>query len=120
MPRTLQEIFGANSVQDIDTITIAKSDLSANADLNAADQNDGESVFVALLLQASELGLTTVARDGNEVTDGDISQQVAISDPATTFVTRQGEDGEDIWFKRDTLVIDLDFPLPQAINPNNY
>lgn len=116
---TLQQIFGDNAVQDSDTVTLAKSDLSDNSGLSAADQNDGESVFVSLILQGQALGLDTNHRDGNEEFDPNISQQVAISGPVMTLVERADVDGNISSFKRDTYTIDLDVPI-QPVSPNDY
>ena len=116
---TLQQIFGENAVQDADSITIAKADLTQNTGFSAADENDGESVFVAVLLQAQGLGLDTVNRDGSEEFDPNISQQVGVSSSSPILITRADVDGNISYFKRDSYTIDLDVPVT-SVNPNDY
>lgn len=116
---SLQGIFGDNAVQDADSITIAKADLTQNTGFSAADQNDGESVFAALLLQAQGLGLDTDHRDGGEDSDPNINQQVAVSNSSPILVTRADADGNISYFKRDSYTIDLDVPVT-SVNPNDY
>ena len=113
------EILGENAVQDADSITIAKADL-AQTGFTAADENDGESIATALLLQLQASGLDTDHRDGTDELDANFSQQVAINPPVTTFVTRQDGDGNNVWFKRDSYTVDLDLPLPSTVNPGDY
>ncbi|OYE04748.1 hypothetical protein [Nostoc sp. 'Peltigera membranacea cyanobiont' 232] len=117
---TLQQIFGDNAVQDADSITIAKSDLAQNTGFSAADENDGESVLTAVVLQAQALGLDTDHRDGNEDYDPNISQQVAVSSSSPNLITRPDVDGNILYFKRDSYTIDLDLPLPTTVNPGDY
>jgi hypothetical protein len=114
------QVLGDNAVQDADSITIAKADLTQNTGLTAADQNDGESIAVALVLQLQSAGLDTDHRDGTDEIDANFSQQIAIGAPSTTFVTRQDDEGNSVWFRRDSYVIDFDLPLPSTVNPDNY
>ncbi|MEH1785877.1 MAG: hypothetical protein V7L23_09925 [Nostoc sp.] len=117
---TLQQIFGDNAVQDGDSITIAKADLAQNTGFTASDENDGESVLTALIVQAESLGLNTNNRDGGEDSDPSISQQVAVSSSSPALITRADVDGNIFYFKRDSYTIDFDFPLPATVNPNDY
>ncbi|MEH1851449.1 hypothetical protein [Nostoc sp.] len=117
---TLQQIFGENAVQDSDSITIAKADLAQNTGFSAADENDGESVFTAVVLQAQGLGLDTANRDGGEDSDPNINQQVAVSSSTPDLITRADAEGNISYFKRDSYTIDLDFPLPSTVNPSDY
>ena len=117
---SIQQISGNNAVQDSDSITIAKADLSENAGFNSDDENDGESIFVGLVMQAAALGLDTDHRDGTDEIDANFNQQVAINPPLTTFVIRQDDEGNSIWFKRDSYTIDFDLPLPSTVNPSDY
>ncbi len=117
---TLQQIFGDNAVQDGDSITIAKADLAQNTGFTASDENDGESILVAVNLQAQALGLDTDHRDGTDEIDANSSQQVAVNSPLTSFVTRQDDEGNSSWFKRDSYTIDLDLPVPSTVNPGDY
>jgi hypothetical protein len=114
------QVLGNNAVQDADSIAIAKADLTQNTGFTAADQNDGESLAVALLLQLQSSGLDADHRDGTDEIDANFSQQVAINPPVTTFVTRQDDEGNSVWFKRDSYTVDLDLPLPSSVNPDNY
>jgi len=116
---TLQQVAGDNSVQDSDTITYAKADLAQNTGLTALEENDGEEIVAATVLQWAALGLDTDHRDGTDIIDGNFSQQVAINPPVTSFVTRQDDDGNNVWFKRDSYTIDFDKPLG-TVNPNDY
>lgn len=116
---TLQEIFGDNAVQDADSITIAKADLTQNTGFTAADENDGESVLAALLFQAKALGLDTEHRDGNEEADPNITQQIAIGSVTTNLVSRVDSEGNITNFLRDSYTIDLDIPT-QPVTPDNY
>ncbi|MEH1782620.1 MAG: hypothetical protein V7L26_26650 [Nostoc sp.] len=93
---TLQQIFGENAVQDANSITIAKADLTSNTGFTASDEDDGESILVAINLQAQALGLDTVNRDGTDEIDANFSQQVAINPAVTTFLTRQDDEGNSV------------------------
>jgi hypothetical protein len=117
---TLQQIFGDNAVQDADSITIAKADLTQNTGFSAADENDGEAVFNALIAQSQSLGLDVDHRDGSEDFDPNISQQVAVSSSSPVLTTRTDVDGNISYFKRDSYTIELDLPLPSTVNPNDY
>lgn len=117
---TTQQIFGINAIEDADTLTIAKTDLAQNSGLTPDDNDGGESLLAAIIVQAQALGLDTEHRDGTDETAGDITQQVAINPVVSNFVTRQDTDGNELWFKRDSYTIDFDLPLPVGVNPNNY
>ena len=108
---SLQQVFGANAAQDSNTVTINKSDLQRFTQFTPTDENDGESVFVAILLNAQTLGLTSDARDAFSDDDSTTSQQVAINPPITSLIPRQDATGEIGYFKRDSYTIDLDVEL---------
>ncbi|MEH1873018.1 hypothetical protein [Nostoc sp.] len=117
---SLQQISGDNAVQDSDSITIAKADLTQNTGFIASDEDDGESILAALVIQAEALGLDTLHRDGTDEIDANFNQQVAVNPPVTTFVTRQDDEGNSIWFKRDSYTVDFDLPLASSVNPSDY
>ena len=78
---TLQQVFGANAVQDATTLTISKADLTG---LTASASNRAEALFVAILLKAKSY-LTETNYDSN--TD----QSITIVTPdynAQSLVTR--------------------------------
>ena len=58
---TLQEIFGADAIQDSTTVTLFKSDFP---DMTALTSNAGESILVALLNKLV-IVLTATARNAN-------------------------------------------------------
>lgn len=116
---TEQQILGINSVQDLDTVTIAKADLAQNTGFTASDENDGESLLAGIILQSLALGLDTDHRDGTIDIDANFNQQLAINQPVSTFVTRLDDSGNPVWFKRDSYTIDFDTLVPN-VSPNNY
>jgi hypothetical protein len=116
----LQDVLGPNSSQDATSITISKQDLSDNSGLTVVDEVDGEGAIAAIVITAAALGLNVTNRDGDgEEIDPSTSQQIAISGPTTTVVPRVDSEDSVTFYKRDTLTIDLDFPLA-GINPDNY
>ncbi|MBD2210190.1 hypothetical protein H6G27_09900 [Nostoc linckia FACHB-104] len=67
MQVTLQQLVGANSTQNIDTITIKKSDLPG---ILAASNNTAESLLVAILLKVLDTLLGKLTdENGNPITD---------------------------------------------------
>ncbi len=117
---TIQQIFGDGATQDATSITISKSDLSDNSGFTPVEEADGESVFVALFIQAQALGLDTLHRDGDQgEVDPNLNQQVAINPAITNIVPRQDDEGNVSFFKRDSFTVDLDVLL-LPINPDDY
>ncbi|WGV23467.1 hypothetical protein [Halotia branconii] len=105
---TLTQVFGANAIQDATTITITKSDL---AGLTASSNNTGESLLVAILLQAKSY-LTTTNFDSN------IDQSIVIDTGYTSFITR-GTDNTG--YRTDQLTISLSkIDTAATIDPDNY
>ncbi|WP_041565276.1 hypothetical protein [Nostoc punctiforme] len=63
----LQQIFGENATQDIDTLIIKKSDLIG---LTASPSNTAESLLVAILLRASYAFEGSIGDEhGNKLSD---------------------------------------------------
>lgn len=116
---TLSNIFGTNATQDIDQIIIQKSDLKNSTGFEPQDENDGEAIFVALLVQAKISGLDTDHRDGIGAFEANIDQQVAISDPVQSFVDRIDSIGAELACERQSFTIDLDKEA-KGIDPNDY
>ncbi|OCQ98967.1 hypothetical protein BCD64_23295 [Nostoc sp. MBR 210] len=101
---TLQQVFGANATQDATTLTIAKADLAA-VGLNALASNTAESLWVAVLLQASEY-LTPENLELNA------EQQVAIEESTVqTLVTRNNSSYRQVSFTVDLQTPDINFQL---------
>ena len=105
---TLQEIFGDNVTQDVNTITIVKSDLPA---LTASATNTGESLLVAINLKALE-NLTQTNFDEN------LDQSVYIEAGLSSFVNR-GTDNAS--YRTDQLSVNLaKLETDSTIDPDNY
>ena len=116
---TLQQVFGYNSSQDSNQIIINKSDLSQTGFIPSTE-NDGESIFTALVVSAMNNGLNSSSRDGDETSDPNPNQQIAVSFLQTSYISRNDNNENLAPFKRDTLTVDFDLPLPSSINPNSY
>lgn len=103
---TLNEVFGAGAVQDANTITIQKADLTG---LAATANNRAEALFVAILLKAQSFLNAT-----NQGTDPDRS--VTVEDSFEQIVTR----GEN-QFRQKALTINLQkLDDSGTIDPNDY
>ncbi|MEH2458639.1 hypothetical protein [Nostoc sp.] len=117
---TIQQIFGDAATQDESTITISKLDLANSSRFTVVDEADGESIFVAIMVQAYALGLDALHRDGDDgEVDQNLNQQVAINPPITNVVPRQDDEGNVSFYKRDSFIVDLDVPI-LPINPDDY
>lgn len=105
---TLQEVFGPNAVQDINTITIYKSDLPG---LTASDDNRAESLLAGILLRAKP-SLSQSNFDSN------LDQSVSIERGFSNFTFR-GPD--QISYRVD--VFNVNFAKPDdadELDPDNY
>lgn len=103
---TLTEVFGAGALQDANTITIAKADLTG---LTATANNRAEALFVAILLKAQAFLNPT-----NQGTDPDRS--VTIEDSFPSIVSRG-----DNQYRQKTMTVSLQkLDDSAAINPNDY
>lgn len=107
---TLQQVFGANAVQDATTLTISKADLAARG-LTASTNNTAESLTVAILLQAGAY-LTTANQDS---VNTDI--QVTIADSGfPQLVSRNSLQWRQITYNVNLQTPDSGF----TIDPDNY
>ncbi|MCC5641105.1 hypothetical protein LC593_35850 [Nostoc sp. CHAB 5844] len=105
---TLQEIFGSNASQTSTTITITKADLTG---LTASSSNSGESLLVAILLQA-KVNLTQTNFDSN------IDQSIYIATGFSSF-TNRGTDQTQ--YRTDQLTVTLAKIDNQAtFDPDDY
>lgn len=106
---TLQQVFGANAVQNATTLTISKADLTG---LISSANNTAESLYVAILLKAKEY-LTTANYEAN------IEQSITITDPdfnAQTLVTRNEQQ-----YRQFTQLVNLyKIDSNSTINANDY
>ncbi|WP_414546514.1 hypothetical protein [Nostoc sp. CCY0012] len=75
---TLQQVFGANAIQDATTITIVKADLTG---LTADANNTAESLLAAINLKAQTY-LTQANFDAN------LDQSIYIESGFSSFTTR--------------------------------
>jgi hypothetical protein len=106
---TLQQIFGAGAVQDVDSITIAKADLVATG-LTASASNTAESLFTAILLKA-KAHLTTANQSAN------IDQSIVVGDGFGANIVIRNENE----YRQDNLTITLDkFLGASTIDPDDY
>jgi len=105
---TLQEIFGASALQDLDSITIAKSDLVG---LIADAENTGESIVAALVLKIkSSLSQTNF--------DNNLDQSIYVENGFPNFVFR-GDNNEQ--YRVDQLTVNFaKLDENETVNPNDY
>ncbi|MBD2435829.1 hypothetical protein [Nostoc sp. FACHB-110] len=105
---TLQEIFGSNATQDINTITIRKSDLTG---LTASASNTGESLLVAILLKA-KVNLTQTNFDSN------IDQSIYIATGFSSFASRGTDQTQ---YRTDQLTVTLaKIDQQSTFDPDDY
>lgn len=105
---TLQEVFGANAVQNDEWLVISKSDL-AQVGLVPAISNTPESLYLAILLLGKR-----------SLTVGDLlnnlDQSIGIEDPTFTLVTRNSKT-----YKQDLYVVTLQKEDTKPnIDPDDY
>ncbi len=103
---TLVQVFGANAVQDANSITISKADLTG---LTASANNRAEALFVAILIKAQEFLNTTNQGD-------DPDRSITIEDSFDSIVTRGTST-----FRQKSLTVNLQKLDPTtAIDPDDY
>lgn len=107
---TLTQVFGANAVQDANTLTISKADL-ASVGLTANATNTAESLIVALLLKASSyLNETNQSNTNTDI-------QVTIANSGfPQIVVRNNANYRQITYNVNLQTIDNGF----VIDPDNY
>ena len=107
---TLQEVFGANATQDVNSITIDKSDLVALG-LTADANNSAESLVVAISLLIKN-GLTQANFDTN------LDQSIYVDDGFPNFAFR-GENNEQ--YRVDQITINFaKLDTAGVIDPDDY
>lgn len=105
---TLQETFGADATQDLDSITILKADLPG---LTAVLNNRPESLLVGILLKAKSF-LTPEAFDLNA------EQSVSIEESYESLITRRINEKQ---YRQKVLSVNLHKPEPTSvIDPDDY
>ncbi|MBD2489432.1 hypothetical protein [Aulosira sp. FACHB-615] len=105
---TLQEVFGANAIQDANTITIYKSDLPG---LTPQENNTAESLLTGINVKAKQ-ALTQSNFDEN------LDQSVFIERGFSNFTFR-GPNQDS--YRVDVLTINLAKPDDSdEIDPDNY
>ncbi len=92
---TIQEVFGANSAQDENTLTLTKADYG---DFTPSANNSGEAVFTAVFLESS-----TKFTEENQAADSDIS--ITILKTGQTNITRNA-----LPFIRHSYTVSFDVP----------
>jgi hypothetical protein len=106
---TLQEVFGANATQTATVITINKGDL-ANIGLTASATNRGESLLMAILMNASN-SLTEVARSTDPV-----NRNVTVQYGGQDLVEQSGAN-----YRRDVYSVLAYKSTPlQTVDPDDY
>ncbi|MFP5270325.1 hypothetical protein [Coleofasciculus sp.] len=105
---TIEQVFGANSTQNLDDWVISKSDLQS-VGLTPSATNTAESLFVALFLMA-KIYLNQI----NQQTNPDI--QVTIEDGFPSLVERNG-----ITYRQRSFNVYLETPdSGSEIDPDNF
>ncbi|MGB6302090.1 MAG: hypothetical protein WBF90_38780 [Rivularia sp. (in: cyanobacteria)] len=105
---TFESIFGANALQDLGSITIAKADLP---ELTADANNTGESLVVAMLLKIQS-GLS------QENFDTNLDQSIYVDNGFPNFAFR-GPDNDQ--YRVDQLTVNFAKPdTGSAIDPDDY
>ncbi|AFY54384.1 hypothetical protein Riv7116_1843 [Rivularia sp. PCC 7116] len=104
----LTEIFGANAIQDANSLTIDKNDLVAIG-LTPSATNTAESLLAAIIAIAQQT-LTAVRQDTHP------EQSVVIEDSLESLVTR----GDQV-YRQLTKTISFEKPDSQsAFDPDDY
>mgnify|MGYP001795892644 FL=1 len=105
---TLQEVFGANATQDVNSITIDKSDLTA---LTASATNTAESLLTAITLKAIDyLNQTNF--------DNNLDQSILVELGLSSFLTR-GPNNDN--YRTDQITVTLaKLDTNGIIDPDNY
>ncbi|MEA5624112.1 hypothetical protein [Nostoc sp. UHCC 0251] len=110
MEPTLTAVFGASATQDVNTLTISKSDLTSTG-LTPSASNTAESLLIALVLKF-KAALTDEGKDTN------IDQSVAVVDGFSPSITTRN----DAIYLRNTISVEIDRVLAGAdtIDPDLY
>jgi len=111
MTLTLQQCFGANATEDINTITISKADLAANGGYTPSATDTPSEILVAILKN-----YTLVANATTQQSDPTIVVTVTLSStPTTTYLNSST-------YQQDTYSVAMIKPLQNVgiINPDDY
>lgn len=108
---TLQQVFGANALQDATTLTITKADLVGLT----ADANNTAEALLTGILKTAAVNLTDTNRDSN------IDQSVVVDlSQIPTFTTRINGNSTDTYI-RNTISVELDKAYGTVdIDPDDY
>lgn len=105
---SLQELFGANAIQDANSLTISKSDLVAIG-LTASATNSAESLLAAIIAIAQQI-LTTDRQDTHP------EQSIVIEDGLESLTTRN-----DQTYRQLTKQINFDkLDNQSTFDPDDY
>lgn len=101
-------VFGANAVQDINSVTLSKTDLAA-VGLTPSASNSAESILTAII-KLAEIPLTETAQETNP------DQGVVISDGIPSLPVRN-----DVTYRRNEKVITFDkIDTASQLDPDDY
>ncbi|YAF95169.1 MAG: hypothetical protein AB3A66_21735 [Nodularia sp. CChRGM 3473] len=107
---TIIQVFGTNAIQDANTITISKSDLTS-VGLTAAANNNAEALFAAIMLKA-KTHLTQANFDAN------IDQSIIIENGFSSF-TNRGVNNDS--YRTDQLTVTLaKLDSGSTLDPDDY
>ncbi|MBD2438261.1 hypothetical protein [Nostoc sp. FACHB-110] len=110
---TLQQIFGANAIQDANTLTISKADLVA-VGLTTGASISGEKLLAAIIKLAA-VYLTSDNRDSN------IDQSIMVDAENTPSFTTRTSGTTTTTYIRDTITVELDkLYSSTGIDPDDY
>jgi hypothetical protein len=105
---TLAQVFGSNAVQDANTLTISKADLTA-VGLTISADNTAESLLVALL-KIWQLQLTEANQESNP------EQGITIEAGFPTFVSRNNQQ-----YRQDSKTINIQkIDTSTDVDPDDY
>jgi hypothetical protein len=105
---TLEQIFGTNAIQDVDTLTISKNGLSS-VGLVPTNTNNAESLLVAIILLSKNY-LTENNFNSN------FDSNLMIANGYSSFTNRNSTN-----YRTDQIIISLSKPdTSSLINPEDY
>jgi|GEM_PF-1875647 len=111
MTLTLQQCFGANATETATTITITKSDLTANGGYTPTATDPPSEILVAILKQ-----YTTVANQTTQAADSSILVTVDLQTiPSFVYLN-------NTVYQQDMYAVAMNKPASGigVINPNDY
>jgi len=104
----LTDVFGANAVQDANTLTLTKADFVA-VGLTPSANNSSESLLTAIIKRA-ETALTVTAQDSNP------DQNISIEEGISSLPIRN-----NVSYRRNQRVINFDkIDNQSTLDPDDY